>query len=110
MTRRHPSMISNCGSAAHTATSSTRDDTTVAGGKPTWQPATMTAAEASAALNVCSNTLTRWVRQGRISAYRQGWQWRYLRSEIVGLAAQTADSESPAGNRPGSLGGRNRPT
>jgi excisionase family DNA binding protein len=89
-------MISNCGSAAHTAASSTRDQASVAGGKPAWQPATMTAAEASAALNVCSNTLTRWVRQGRISAYRQGWQWRYLRSEIVEMAARTSDREPPA--------------
>jgi excisionase family DNA binding protein len=89
-------MISNCGSAAHAAASSTRDQTGVTGGKPVWQPATMTAAEASAALNVCSNTLTRWVRQGRISAYRQGWQWRYLRSEIAEMAARTSDREPPA--------------
>lgn len=49
---------------------------------------TMTATEASQALNVHPNTLVNWARRGRIHGYRTDGQWRYLRSEILAEAAR----------------------
>jgi excisionase family DNA binding protein len=77
------------------------DITNHMGGETTRRP-TMTAAEASAVLNVSRNTVYSWARQGRIRAYREGWQWRYLRSEIVALARadQGVPSQRSRGQRP----------
>ena len=55
---------------------------------PTPHAPTMTATEASQALNVHPNTLVNWARRGRIHGYRTDGQWRYLRSEIVAEAAR----------------------
>src|SRR5215475_8517014 len=112
---RQPSlMISNFGPATPAATSTRRDprritEAALAGfvwqirrldarnptaSQSTWQKPIMTAAEASALLNVSRNTLYNWARLGRVKAYRDGFQWRYLRCEILEIAASVCAAQS----------------
>jgi excisionase family DNA binding protein len=65
------------------AASNNRIDTTPPPGTPT-----MTATEASEVLKVSRTTVQQWARRGRIYRYRKHGQWRYLRSQVIELAAR----------------------
>ena len=69
------------------------------------EPELITIEEAAQYLRVCEKTLYRWLRDGKIRAYRAGRAWRFRRVDLDGwLLAQQNPGEAVGEVSLGSLG------